>query len=43
MYFEGTRDMYGPLMGMIFGGTEEETKAKAEPGIDKKLPVYENV
>ena len=43
MYFEGTRDMYMPLLPMLFAGSEEQTKAKAEPGIDKFLPIYEKV
>ena len=43
MYFEGSRDMFLPLLPMLFMGTEEETKAKAEPAIDKKLPIYEKV
>ena len=43
MYFEGTRDMYMPLLPMLFMGTEEDTLAKAEPGIDKKLPIFEKV
>ena len=43
MYFEGTRDMYMPLLPMLFMGTEADTLAKAEPGIDKKLPIYEKV
>jgi len=41
MYFEGTRDMYMPLLTMLFAGNEDETKAKAEPRIDKFLPIYE--
>jgi len=43
MYFEGTRDMYMPLLPMLFMGTEADTLAKAEPGIDKKLPIYEKI
>ena len=43
MYFEGTRDMYMPLLPMLFMGTEADTLAKAEPGIEKKLPIYEKV
>jgi len=43
MYFEGTRDMYMPLLPMLFIGTEEDTLAKAEPGIDKKLPIFEKI
>ena len=43
MYFEGTRDMYMPLLSMLFMGTEDETKAKAEPRIDKFLPIYDEV
>ena len=43
MYFEGTRDMYMPLLPMLFMGSEDETKAKAEPKIDQFLPIYEEV
>ena len=43
MYFEATRDMYMPFLPMLFVGSEDETKAKAEPGIDKFLPIYEEV
>ena len=43
MYFEGTRDMYMPLLSMLFMGSEDETKAKAEPRIDKFLPIYDEV
>ena len=43
MYFEGTRDMYMPLLSMLFMGSEDETKAKAEPRIDKFLPIYDQV
>jgi len=41
MYFEGSRDMFMALLPMLFMGSEEDCIAKAEPGIDKKLPVYE--
>jgi len=43
MYFEGTRDAYGPLMGMLFMGSEQDCLDKAAPGIDKKLPIFEKV
>ena len=43
MYFEGSRDMFMALLPMLFMGSEEDCIAKAEPGIDKKLPVYEKV
>ena len=43
MYFEGTRDMYMPLLPMLFMGSEDETKAKAEPGVDKFLIMYKDV
>ena len=43
MYFEGTRDMYMPLLPMLFMGSEDETKAKAEPGVDKFLTIYKEV
>jgi len=41
MYFEGTRDMFQALLPMLFMGSEEDCIAKAEAGIDKKLPIYE--
>ena len=43
MYFEGTRDMCMPLLPMLFMGSEDETKAKAEFEIDQFLPIYEEV
>ena len=43
MYFEGTRDMCMPLLPMLFMGSEDETKAKAEPKIDQFSPIYEEV
>ena len=43
MYFEGTRDMYMPLLPMQFMGSEDETKAKAGPGVDKFLIIYKDV
>ena len=43
MYFEGSRDMYMPFLPMLFVGSEQEVAKKAEPKIDKVLPIYEKV
>ena len=43
MYFEGSRDMFMGLLPILFAGTEEEGIKKAEPRIDKFLPIYEKV
>ena len=43
MYFEGSRDMYSPLIAILFAGSEEEITKTAEPRIDKFLPIYEKV